>query len=56
MVIPNDGAPDPDVAFALNDLCLDAAHAYDRTQCGLVCPPPCRGPDRFDGIGGAPVS
>jgi predicted TIM-barrel fold metal-dependent hydrolase len=39
VVIPNYGVPDPDVAFALNDLCLDAAQADDRIRCGLWVSP-----------------
>jgi predicted TIM-barrel fold metal-dependent hydrolase len=35
LVIPNYGVPDPDVAFALNELCLAAAQADDRILCGL---------------------
>jgi predicted TIM-barrel fold metal-dependent hydrolase len=39
LVIPNYGVPDPDIAFALNDLCLDAALADDRVRCGLWVSP-----------------
>lgn len=39
LVIPNYGVPDPDVAFANNDLCLEAAQADDRVRCGLWVSP-----------------
>lgn len=39
LVIPNYGVPDPDIAFALNDLCLDAVQADDRIRCGLWVSP-----------------
>jgi predicted TIM-barrel fold metal-dependent hydrolase len=39
LVLPNYGVPDPDVAFALNDLCLDAVQADDRVRCGLWVSP-----------------
>ncbi|HET7487754.1 MAG TPA: amidohydrolase family protein [Acidimicrobiales bacterium] len=35
LVIPNYGVPDPDAAFALNDLCLEAAASDERVSCGL---------------------
>lgn len=35
LVIPNYGVPDPDAAFALNDLCLEAATTDERVSCGL---------------------
>ena len=39
LVLPNYGVPDPDVAFGLNHLALDAAHADDRVRCGLWTSP-----------------
>jgi uncharacterized protein len=39
LVLPNYGVPDPDVAFALNDLALEAAAADDRVRCGLWVSP-----------------
>lgn len=39
LVLPNYGVPDADVAFALNDLCLDAADADDRVRCALWVSP-----------------
>jgi predicted TIM-barrel fold metal-dependent hydrolase len=35
LVLPNYGVPDPDVAFALNDLVVEAAQRDDRIRCGL---------------------
>src|SRR5664280_1695976 len=35
LVLPNYGVPDPDLAFAGNDLVLEAAAADDRVACGL---------------------
>ena len=35
LVIPNYGVPDPEVAFALNELCLDAASADEWIVAGL---------------------
>lgn len=41
LVLPNYGVPDPDVAFALNPLVLEAAQKDDRIRCGLwVSPKP----------------
>lgn len=41
IVIPNYGVPDPDVAFDLNELCLDAAGRDDRVRAALwVSPQP----------------
>jgi predicted TIM-barrel fold metal-dependent hydrolase len=41
LVLPNYGVPDPDIAFGLNELALDAAAATDRVRCGLwVSPKP----------------
>jgi predicted TIM-barrel fold metal-dependent hydrolase len=39
LVVPNYGVPDPDVAFALNDLCLEAAGRDDRVACALWVSP-----------------
>jgi uncharacterized protein len=39
VVLPNYGVPDADVAFALNDLCLDAVNADDRIRCALWVSP-----------------
>jgi predicted TIM-barrel fold metal-dependent hydrolase len=39
LVLPNYGVPDPDVAFALNHLALEAAQADDRVRCGLWVSP-----------------
>jgi predicted TIM-barrel fold metal-dependent hydrolase len=39
LVLPNYGVPDPDVAFTLNELCLEAASADDRVRCGLWVSP-----------------
>ena len=38
-VLPNYGVPDPDVAFDLNRLALDAAQRDDRVACGLWVSP-----------------
>ncbi|MFY1671435.1 amidohydrolase family protein [Plantactinospora sp. WMMB334] len=35
LVLPNYGVPDPDVAFAFNELVVEAAQADDRIRCGL---------------------
>ena len=35
LVLPNYGVPDPEVAFRLNHLVLDAAQRDDRIRCGL---------------------
>ncbi|MCA2217168.1 amidohydrolase family protein [Jidongwangia harbinensis] len=35
LILPNYGVPDPDVAFALNDLVVEAAQRDDRIRCGL---------------------
>jgi predicted TIM-barrel fold metal-dependent hydrolase len=41
LVLPNYGVPDPDVAFGLNDLVLEAAQRDERVRCGLwVSPKP----------------
>ncbi len=41
LVLPNYGVPDPDVAFDLNGLAIDAAQRDDRIRCGLwVSPKP----------------
>ena len=39
LVLPNYGVPDPDVAFGLNHLALEAAQADDRIRCGLFVSP-----------------
>lgn len=35
LILPNYGVPDPDVAFGLNDLVVEAAQRDDRIRCGL---------------------
>ena len=39
LVLPNYGVPDPDVAFGLNHLALEAAQADDRVRAGLWVSP-----------------
>lgn len=39
VVLPNYGVPDAAVAFALNELCLEAAAADDRVRCALWTSP-----------------
>ncbi|MDN4171877.1 amidohydrolase family protein [Nocardioides sp. SOB77] len=39
LVLPNYGVPDPDVAFGLNHLALEAAEADERVRCGLWVSP-----------------
>lgn len=39
LVLPNYGVPDPDVAFGLNALALEAAQKDDRVRCGLWVSP-----------------
>ncbi|WP_370289695.1 amidohydrolase family protein [Nocardioides sp.] len=39
LVLPNYGVPDPDVAFGLNHLALEAAQTDDRVRCGLWVSP-----------------
>jgi predicted TIM-barrel fold metal-dependent hydrolase len=39
VVLPNYGVPDPDVAFGLNHLALEAAQKDDRIRCGLWVSP-----------------
>ena len=39
LVLPNYGVPDPDLAFSLNELCVEAAAADDRIRCGLWVSP-----------------
>lgn len=39
LVLPNYGVPDPDVAFALNELVIEAAQADDRIRAGLWVSP-----------------
>ncbi|MER7555855.1 amidohydrolase family protein [Nocardioides sp. NPDC126508] len=41
LVLPNYGVPDPDAAFGLNHLAIEAAQSDDRIRCGLwVSPKP----------------
>src|SRR3984957_19335050 len=41
LVLPTYGVPDPDVAFGLNALAIEAAQRDDRIRCGLwVSPKP----------------
>ena len=39
LVLPNYGVPDPDVAFGLNHLALEAAQQDERVRCGLWVSP-----------------
>lgn len=39
LVLPNYGVPDPDAAFALNSLAIEAAQSDDRIRCGLWVSP-----------------
>ncbi|MER6972773.1 amidohydrolase family protein [Nocardioides sp. NPDC000445] len=39
LVLPNYGVPDPDAAFALNALAIEAAQSDDRIRCGLWVSP-----------------
>jgi len=39
LVMPNYGVPDPGIAFAFNELCLEAAGRDDRIRCGLWVSP-----------------
>lgn len=39
LVLPNYGVPDPDVAFGLNHLALEAAQKDERVRCGLWVSP-----------------
>ncbi len=39
LVIPNYGVPDADLAFGLNELCLEAATTDDRVRCALWVSP-----------------
>src|ERR1700759_831897 len=39
LVLPNYGVPDPDVAFGLNGLAIEAAQRDDRIRCGLWVSP-----------------
>jgi predicted TIM-barrel fold metal-dependent hydrolase len=39
LVVPNYGVPDPDIAFRLNELVLEAAARDDRVVCGLWVSP-----------------
>lgn len=49
LVLPNYGVPDPDVAFGLNHLALEAAQADDRVRCGLWVSPKASDAERNDG-------
>jgi uncharacterized protein len=46
LVLPNYGVPDPEVAFGLNHLALEAAQRDDRVRCGLWVSPLERDADR----------
>jgi predicted TIM-barrel fold metal-dependent hydrolase len=48
LVLPNYGVPDPDVAFALNHLALEAAQTDDRVRCGLWVSPKASDAERND--------
>ena len=48
LVLPNYGVPDPDVAFELNHLALEAAQADDRVRCGLWVSPKASDRERND--------
>jgi predicted TIM-barrel fold metal-dependent hydrolase len=49
LVLPNYGVPDPDVAFGLNRLALEAAQKDDRVRCGLWASPKQSDAARNDG-------
>lgn len=49
LVLPNYGVPDPDVAFGLNHLALEAAQKDDRVRCGLWVSPKASDAERNDG-------
>lgn len=49
LVLPNYGVPDPDVAFGLNNLALEAAQRDDRVRCGLWVSPKASDAARNDG-------
>lgn len=49
LVLPNYGVPDPDVAFGLNHLALEAAQKDDRIRCGLWVSPLASDAARNDG-------
>jgi len=49
LVLPNYGVPDPDVAFGLNHLALEAAQQDDRVRCGLWVSPKQNDAARNDG-------
>ncbi len=48
LVLPNYGVPDPAVAFALNELCLEASTSDDRVRCGLWVSPLPRDAERTE--------
>lgn len=49
LVLPNYGVPDPDVAFGLNHLALEAAQRDERVSCGLWVSPKASDAARNDG-------
>jgi predicted TIM-barrel fold metal-dependent hydrolase len=49
LVIPNYGVPDPDIAFCLNELVLEAAARDDRVVCGLWVSPRPADAERTEG-------
>lgn len=49
LVLPNYGVPDPQVAFDLNPLALEAAQADERVRCGLWVSPKASDAARNDG-------
>ncbi|MDT0305927.1 amidohydrolase family protein [Streptomyces sp. DSM 44917] len=48
LVIPNYGVPDPDIAFSLNELAVEAAQADDRVRAGLWVSPRPEDAERTD--------
>ncbi|RLV50560.1 amidohydrolase [Nocardioides mangrovicus] len=48
VVLPNYGVPDPDAAFGLNHLALEAAQRDDRVRCGLWLSPLASDAERND--------
>jgi predicted TIM-barrel fold metal-dependent hydrolase len=46
LVLPNYGVPDPDIAFDLNGLAIEAAQRDDRIRCGLWVSPKSSDADR----------
>ena len=53
LILPNYGVPDPAVAFAFNELVVEAAQADDRIRCGAVGLAPARGRGADHGRPGA---